>query len=110
MRRFLRPILRRPLPRRVAIDSSNLLSFRRNSRHWKALILRFPPPSGKPRWRAETTDPAGYLDLAACFDQAEHISAYALAYIYSPKQQDVALLTGSDDSMRLWKLSAGLRR
>jgi WD40 repeat protein/tetratricopeptide (TPR) repeat protein len=55
-----------------------------------------------PRWHAESTDPTGYLDLAACFDQAEHISAYALAYVYSPKEQAVALLTGSDDSMRLW--------
>jgi WD40 repeat protein/tetratricopeptide (TPR) repeat protein len=55
-----------------------------------------------PRWRAETADPAGYLDLGACFDHAEHISAYALACIYSPKEQDVALMTGSDDSLRLW--------
>ena len=44
----------------------------------------------------------GYLDLAACFDGAEYISAYALAYVYSRKEQEVALLTGSDDGMRLW--------
>jgi WD40 repeat protein/tetratricopeptide (TPR) repeat protein len=55
-----------------------------------------------PRWRNEITDVAGYLDLAACFDGAEHISAYALAYVYSKTEQDVALLTGSDDGMRLW--------
>ena len=45
---------------------------------------------------------SGYLDLAACFDGAEYISAYALAYVYSRKEQEVALLTGSDDGMRLW--------
>jgi WD40 repeat protein/serine/threonine protein kinase/tetratricopeptide (TPR) repeat protein len=64
-----------------------------------------PIPEAKeagPHWRAEVTDPTGYLDLAACFDQAEHISAYALAYAYSPAEQDVVLFTGSDDSMRLW--------
>src|SRR4051794_3117146 len=54
MRRFLRPILRRPLPRRVAIGSSHLTLGLRNSRHWKAIILRFGPPPGKSCWRAET--------------------------------------------------------
>jgi WD40 repeat protein/serine/threonine protein kinase len=55
-----------------------------------------------PRWRGEVTDVSGYLDLAACFDGAEHISAYALAYVYSKTEQEVVLLTGSDDGMRLW--------
>jgi tetratricopeptide (TPR) repeat protein len=45
---------------------------------------------------------SGYLDFAACFDGAEHISAYALAYVYSKTEQEVALLTGSDDGVRLW--------
>jgi hypothetical protein len=54
------------------------------------------------RWRSEVTDVSGYLDLAACFDGTEHISAYALAYIYSKTEQEVALLTGSDDGERLW--------
>src|SRR5262249_11129434 len=55
-----------------------------------------------PRWRSEVTDVSGYLDLAACFDGAEHISAYALAYVYSKTEQEVVLLPGSDDDMRLW--------
>jgi tetratricopeptide (TPR) repeat protein len=55
-----------------------------------------------PRWRSEVTDVSGYLDLAACFDGAEHISAYALAYVYAKTEQEVALLTGSDDGVRLW--------
>jgi WD40 repeat protein len=55
-----------------------------------------------PRWRSEVTDASGYLDLAACFDGTEHISAYALAYVYSKTEQEVVLLAGSDDGMRLW--------
>jgi WD40 repeat protein/serine/threonine protein kinase/tetratricopeptide (TPR) repeat protein len=55
-----------------------------------------------PRWRIEVANPSGFLDLGRCFDEAEHISAYALAYIYAKAEQDVVLLTGSDDSMRLW--------
>jgi tetratricopeptide (TPR) repeat protein len=55
-----------------------------------------------PGWFAATLDPSDFLDLAACFDQAEHISAYALAFAYSAAEQDVVLFTGSDDSMRLW--------
>jgi tetratricopeptide (TPR) repeat protein len=59
-------------------------------------------PPALPRWRSEVTDVSGYLDLAACFDGREHISAYALAYVYSKTEQEVALLTGSDDGVRLW--------
>jgi WD40 repeat protein/serine/threonine protein kinase/tetratricopeptide (TPR) repeat protein len=59
------------------------------------------------RWRPESTDRSGYLDLAACFDQAEHVSAYALAYVYAKKEQEAVLLTGSDDELRLW-LNGGL--
>jgi WD40 repeat protein/serine/threonine protein kinase/Tfp pilus assembly protein PilF len=55
-----------------------------------------------PRWRSEVADVSGYLDLAACFDGAEHLSAYALAYVYSKTEQEVALLAGSDDGVRLW--------
>src|SRR5262249_32588786 len=54
------------------------------------------------RWRAETADATGFLDLAACFDQAEHIAAYALTYVYAKTEQEVVLLTGSDDGLRLW--------
>jgi WD40 repeat protein len=55
-----------------------------------------------PRWRNEVTDLTGYLDLATCFDGAERISDYALAYVYSKVDKNVVLLTGSDDDMRLW--------
>jgi WD40 repeat protein/tetratricopeptide (TPR) repeat protein len=55
-----------------------------------------------PRWRSETPNRSGYLNLAACFDGAEHISAYALAYVYAKAEQDVILWVGSDDDIRLW--------
>jgi WD40 repeat protein/serine/threonine protein kinase/Tfp pilus assembly protein PilF len=55
-----------------------------------------------PRWRSEVTDTSGYLDLGVCFDGAEYISAYVLAYVYAKTEQEVVLLTGSDDGMRLW--------
>lgn len=55
-----------------------------------------------PRWRNETADATGFLDLAAAFDGPENVSAYALAYIWAKHEQDVVLLTGSDDGMRLW--------
>jgi WD40 repeat protein/tetratricopeptide (TPR) repeat protein len=54
------------------------------------------------RWRPEVAHATGYLDLAACFDRAEHITAYALAYVYAKTDQEVVLLSGSDDRLRLW--------
>jgi WD40 repeat protein/serine/threonine protein kinase len=68
-----------------------------------------PPAPGSPKglpalshWRAEITGVGNYLDLAACFDQKEHIAVYALAYVYAKARQDVVLWTGSDDSLRVW--------
>jgi WD40 repeat protein/serine/threonine protein kinase len=54
------------------------------------------------RWQGASTDAAGHLDLAACFDQAEHITTYALTYVYAKTEQDVILWAGSDDALRLW--------
>jgi WD40 repeat protein/serine/threonine protein kinase/Flp pilus assembly protein TadD len=54
------------------------------------------------RWRSEIAGPGNYLDLAASFDQAEHIAVYVLAYVYAKKEQDVVLWTGSDDTLRVW--------
>jgi hypothetical protein len=44
----------------------------------------------------------GFVNFGAMFGQAEHISAYALLRIYSPRQQPAAILLGSDDQVRLW--------
>jgi putative membrane-bound dehydrogenase-like protein len=58
-------------------------------------------PDVKLKWQAREAEPNGYLDLRAVFGR-EHISAYALTYVYSPKVQKVDLLTGSDDQLRVW--------
>jgi len=42
------------------------------------------------------------VNFGPLFGHAEHISAYALQRIYSPEKQAVAVLLGSDDSVRLW--------
>jgi tetratricopeptide (TPR) repeat protein len=55
-----------------------------------------------PRWRPEICDLGDYLALDACFDGAEHISAYALAYVYTKADQKVIFGVGSDDDVRLW--------
>jgi hypothetical protein len=42
------------------------------------------------------------VDFAALFGKAEHTSAYAAVRIYSAERQQVAILCGSDDYVRLW--------
>jgi serine/threonine protein kinase/formylglycine-generating enzyme required for sulfatase activity/tetratricopeptide (TPR) repeat protein len=54
------------------------------------------------RWRTATADARGFIDLGALFDQAEHISAYALTRIYCPDKRPATILLGSDDTVRLW--------
>lgn len=58
--------------------------------------------NGQPiRWVIRQVEPTGYLDLRAIFNR-DYASAYALTHVYSPKAQRVTLLTGSDDTMRVW--------
>jgi WD40 repeat protein/serine/threonine protein kinase len=68
-------------------------------------ILPKEPGSGPPAmlsWRPVAKTPSGFIDLGSLFSHAEHISAYAMQRIYSPQQQQVAILVGSDDQVRLW--------
>ncbi|MCX7699665.1 MAG: c-type cytochrome, partial [Gemmataceae bacterium] len=58
-------------------------------------------PNEKLTWKLVEAEPTGYLDLRKVF-QADHISAYALTFVYAPAAQKVKCLTGSDDQMRLW--------
>jgi len=53
-------------------------------------------------WQRTPLNPAGFVNFGALFNNAEHISAYALFRVYCPKQADVAVLLGSDDQVRLW--------
>jgi WD40 repeat protein len=55
-----------------------------------------------PRWERVPINACGFVNLGALFSHAEHISAYALLRIYSPRQQQVSILLGSDDQVRLW--------
>jgi putative membrane-bound dehydrogenase-like protein len=58
-------------------------------------------PGEKLAWKLVEVEPNGYLDLHKVF-RAEHISAYAVTYVYSPKAQKVEVRTGSDDQLRVW--------
>ncbi len=53
-------------------------------------------------WRNVPQSPSGFIDLGSLFGHAPHISAYAAQRIYSPQQQQVAIMLGSDDQARLW--------
>jgi tetratricopeptide (TPR) repeat protein len=59
------------------------------------------PGGGKLAWVAAAPDAHGKLDLGQVF-HAEHISAYALTYVYSPHEQTAVLDLGADDDARLW--------
>jgi putative membrane-bound dehydrogenase-like protein len=58
-------------------------------------------PGQKLSWEVRQAEPNGYLNLRAVFN-ADHISAYALTYVYSPKAQKAAMLVGSDDMAKVW--------
>ncbi len=53
------------------------------------------------KWELRESEPNGYLDLRAVFHR-DHISAYALTYVYSPRAQKVSMLTGSRHQLRIW--------
>ncbi len=52
-------------------------------------------------WQPAPTEPAGLVDLWKFF-KAKHISAYALTYVYSPKERTALLMVGGDDRVRVW--------
>ncbi len=80
-----------------------------------ALAASYPPekkpdptasyPGDKPgvvlRWQAAQSEPSGLLDLGKIYKR-EKISAYALTHVYSPTDQKVEMLVGSDDTVRIW--------
>jgi WD40 repeat protein/serine/threonine protein kinase len=53
-------------------------------------------------WRVVPQDANGFVDFAALFGGAEHVSAYALMRVYAVEKQPVALLLRSDEGVRLW--------
>jgi hypothetical protein len=52
-------------------------------------------------WKKLKTPPSGRFDLYM-FDPYELVVVYALTYIYSPKDQTVPLLLGSDDGVKVF--------
>lgn len=52
-------------------------------------------------WRWAPTGTDGRVDLRAVFN-ADHISAYALNYIYAPEDRTATLLIGGDDHVSVW--------
>jgi putative membrane-bound dehydrogenase-like protein len=53
------------------------------------------------KWQPAHAEPSGLLNLRAIFNK-EHISAYALTYVYSARPQKAEMLLGSDDTVRVW--------
>ena len=45
---------------------------------------------------------SGYADLNSLFGINDYAVAYALTYIYSPKERDVQLRVGSDEGIKIW--------
>jgi hypothetical protein len=53
-------------------------------------------------WQSLPADTQGFVDLGALFGNVEHISAYFFVRVYSPQKQQLSLLCGSDDFIRVW--------
>ncbi len=69
-------------------------------------VAEFTPAGGGSvpplRWRPVATGARGLVDFAGVFEPSEHISAYALADVWSTTRRDAVLLIGSDDLSRVW--------
>jgi tetratricopeptide (TPR) repeat protein/serine/threonine protein kinase len=52
-------------------------------------------------WRSVPTEPGGLVQLRTLFN-AGHVSAYALTYVYSPRERTATLCIGGDDRVRVW--------
>jgi hypothetical protein len=53
-------------------------------------------------WQPVLLNNLGFVNLGEMFQHGEHISAYAMLRIYSPREQKVAVLVGADDQIRMW--------
>jgi serine/threonine-protein kinase len=56
---------------------------------------------GELPWHLTSTGNHGRVPLRQRFD-ADHVSAYALTYVYAPKEKTATLLVGADDAVRVW--------
>jgi hypothetical protein len=69
--------------------------------HLPAEVTTEPAPTFL-NWQLVPKNAAGFINFGPLFGNAEHISAYALLKVYSPKETKVAVLLGSDDQVRVW--------
>jgi hypothetical protein len=54
------------------------------------------------RWELKQSPENGHIDLYRKYDPFELVIVYALTYIYSPKEQEVPLLLGTDDGVEVF--------
>jgi len=54
------------------------------------------------RWVPELANSMGYVDLRLKMYPKDEVVAYAHTYVYSPADQKVRFLYGSDDGMNIW--------
>jgi eukaryotic-like serine/threonine-protein kinase len=60
-----------------------------------------PAPTPRP-WRLVQADPDGWVDLAEFFSPSSRVSAYALTYLYTREERELALSLTADDFVRVW--------
>jgi hypothetical protein len=67
------------------------------------LAARYPGIGGKPvSWKYVKTPENGYLDLTELMTPYEMAVCYAVTYLFSPAEQSIPLLVGSDDGMKVF--------
>lgn len=66
--------------------------------------------SQRVRWQRLTTPPDGRVQLWNRFRPYELVVAYAFTYIYSPREQTLPLLLGSDDGVKVFLNGQQLHR
>ena len=54
------------------------------------------------QWQEMATTEKGLLDLDAHLRPNDDVLAYALCYVYSPRERDAQMLVGSDDRVKVW--------
>jgi hypothetical protein len=66
------------------------------------LAKSYPGVDGKPvQWTLDKTPPNGRMDLYK-YDPYEMVVVYALTYVYTQKEQELPLLLGSDDGVKVF--------
>jgi hypothetical protein len=62
----------------------------------------YPGVDGEPvQWTLDRTPPNGRMDLYK-YNPYEMVVVYALTFVYSPKDQDLPLMLGSDDGVKVF--------